>query len=120
MDSNECYRRYKSARMRFNKELEAIRKEYISSNYSFKEGDIVRFKNYFHKTPTLVCIESMFFTGELEDVRYKYPHVRVEGFLVDEEGYLVPFFKGGSQPNSCLFEADDIIEVTTIKYKGLR
>ena len=120
MDSNECYRRYKSARIRFNNELEAIRKEYISSNYSFKEGDIVRFKNYFYKTHTLVCIERLYFTAKLEDDRYKYPHVGVDGFVVDEEGYLVPIIKGGSQPCSCLFEADDIIEVTTIKYKGLR
>ena len=120
MDSNECYRRYKSARMRFNNELEAIRKEYISSKYSFKEGDIVRFKNCFNIIPKLVCIKSMFFAGKIEEERYRYPHVRVEGFLVDEEGYLVPIMKGGSQPDTSLFDADEVIEVTTIQYKGLR
>jgi len=120
MDSNECYRRYRNARMRFNNELEAIEEEYISSNYSLKEGDIVRFKNYSYRTPTLACIKSLYFTAKLEDERYRYPHVGVKGFVVDEEGYFVPFIKGGSQPISCAFEPQEIIEVTAIKYKGLR
>ena len=120
MDANECYRKYRNARMRFANELETIEKDFISSNYSFKKGDIVRFKNYFYQTPKLVCIEKLYLTAKKEDDRYRYPHVAVYGFVVDEEGYLVPIMKGGSQPTSCSFDADEIIEVTAIQYKGLR
>ena len=120
MDSNELYRKYKSAKMRFNNELEAIQKEYISSNYSYKEGDIVRFKNYFNQSPKLVYIEKLYLSAKKEEDRYRYPHVSVLGFVVDEEGYLVPIMRGSSQPTSCSFESEDIIEVTAMQYKGLR
>ena len=120
MDSSECYRRYRSARMRFDNELEAIEKEYISSNYSFKKGDIVKIKDDFSYTTKLFCVERVYLCSKLEDERYKYPRVEVEVFDVDEEGYLLPFLKGGTSPNTRLFYPDKIIEVTSIKYKGLR
>jgi hypothetical protein len=44
MDSYEVYQRYLNAKKRFNEELNAIQKAYISSNYKFKEGDIVKIK----------------------------------------------------------------------------
>lgn len=120
IDSNEVYRKYRSARIRFANELRAIEKEYISAHYSFKEGDIVRFRNIDYKTPTLVYIERIFFAGKDEYSKYKTPRVEVSGIEVDEEGYLIPFIKGTSKPIKDGFYADDVIEVTNIQYKGLR
>lgn len=120
MDSSECYRRYRSARMRFDNELEAIEKEYISSNYSFKKGDIVKIKDEYNYTTTLFCIERMYLLSKLEDDRYRNPRVQLEVFEVDGEGYLVPLLKGGTSPKNRLFFPDKVIEVTAIKYKGLR
>lgn len=120
MDKYECYNKYLSARMRFDNELEAIQKEYISSNFSFKVGDIVRYKFIYDSTPQFACIKKIELTGAKEDDKYRFPHVRIEGHEVDEEGYLRPLLKGGYEPVSCHIEPDEIIEVTTIQYKGLR
>ena len=121
MGSTEVYSKYQRALNRFKNELRSIQKEYISSHYSFKLGDIVVFRNLFHKTPTFACIDNMCLKGIFTDEKtYKNPRVEVHGFRVDEDGYLVPFRKGTSEPDTCGFSADDVIEVTNIQYKGLR
>ena len=122
IELNELFAKYQSARNRFNsarksynKELRDIQKEYITSVYSFWEGDIVLFRNGWYKTPTLAYIEHLYFIGDNEVSKYKEPRVEVIGFGVDEEGYLV-----SGMLSSYKFSAKDVIEKTTIKYKGER
>ena len=56
---------------------EACSKEYISSNYSFKEGDIVRFKNYFNQSPKLVYIEKLYLSAKKEEEVKTTPIVKL-------------------------------------------
>jgi hypothetical protein len=71
MESSEVYKRYLDAKKRFDenlwttkktfhKELSEIQQSYISSLYTFKEGDIVIIKNRYYDKPTLIVIEAVF------------------------------------------------------------
>ena len=114
-------KRFNSARMSYNKELREIAKEYIKSVYDFWEGDIVLFRNSWHETPTLVYIEHLYFIGDDEVSMYKNPRVEASGLLVDEEGYLVTYVIMGKETTSSYkFYAKEVIEKTTIKFKGER
>ena len=125
METSEVYKRYKSAKNRFFEELSKIQKEYISSRYQFKEGDIVRFKNIHYKEPTLIVIDSMYFNNSgnfANEESYQYPYVQISGHLVDEQGYDKTYFPNSlnSQPIGVLCSANDVIETTNIRPRGLR
>ena len=125
MEASEVYKRYKSAKNCFFEELSNIQKEYISSRYQFKEGDIVRFKNIHYKEPTLIVIEKMYFVNSgnfANEESFKYPNIQVSGHMVDEQGYDKTYFPNSlnSQPIGVLCSANDVIEINNIRPKALR
>ena len=126
MDSYEVYQRYLNAKKRFNEELNAIQKAYISSNYKFKEGDIVKIKGERLESFTdYLYVEKIFFYEHRDyptDENYKEPIVKISGTLVDEDGYEVPFCPPISySPIERDYSVCDVeIEVTNIRYKGFR
>ncbi len=123
MDSSEVYKKYLIANRRFCDEKVAIQKEYIASHYNFTVGDVVIFKNIFHKTPTTVVIDSLYFEVRddyPEEHYYKKPHVYFRGRRVDEEGYDIPLFIGSKDSLEVIADADDVIEITNIIPKGTR
>lgn len=123
MNSSDVYDKYKSAKRRFYEELGAIQKAYISSHYAFKEGDVVVFKNIYYRAPTLIAIDSVFFNnqGNLADENsYRNPRVVVSGHIVDDEGYDKTIFPDSTQTIGVMASANDIIEVTNLRPKGLR
>lgn len=126
MDSFEVYKRYLNAKKRFNDELNAIQKAYISSNYNFKEGDIVKIKGERLQPFTeYMLIEEIFFHKHGDyptDKEYKEPIVKISGKKVDEEGYdcaLCPPISYEPIYNDYLVDSIEI-EVTHIRHKGLR
>lgn len=123
MDSREVYKKYKSAKKRFYDELAAIQKEYISSHYTFKEGDIVKFKNMFYKNPTLIVLDAIYFNNQgnyADENSYRNPVIRISGHMVDEEGYDKTYFPDSTQTIGVMASADDVIEVISMRPKGLR
>lgn len=123
MDATEVYRRFKNAQKRFYQELSTIQREFISSNFKFKEGDVVWFKNYHYKAPTLIVIDSIYFhnTGDYAEERfYQRPVIKISGHMVDEEGYDITYFKDSDQAVSVDLNPEEITQITTIKPKGLK
>ena len=119
MELSEVARRYESAKKRFLREIENIEEEYVLSKYKFKKGDIVRFKNLFYK-PTLVVVDSICLLTNQKFLEYRSimgSCVSINGHIVDEGGYNIPYFVGGNQCISVKFEAKDVFEVTNIIYK---
>jgi hypothetical protein len=53
--------------------------------------------------------------------KYRYENlsdnIEISGEVVDEDGYYIPFFKGGNQTIGEKFRAEDVIEVTNIRPK---
>lgn len=124
MEAYELYNKYKRAKERFQEEKAAIAKEYISSHYSFKEGDIVKIQNIFYKEPTLIVLDSVYIgynpEYSTEENAYRNPKVSISGHMVDEEGYDITYFPNSTQTIGVGAKADDVIEVTNIRPKGLR
>lgn len=123
----ELHRKYKFETIRFNaakarhrKYLVSIEKEYISANYPFKEGDVVRF---FVGEPILIVIDRMYFTYRgSEEATYNDPIVMVDGHAIDEEGYNLLCCPDSDNPQevSYMRYADEIKEIVDIIPKGRR
>lgn len=120
MELSEVSRKYQIAKTRFLHEIREIEEEYILSKYNFKKGDIVRFKNAFYKS-TLIVVDEISFLQDKELLEPRWimeKSVKIQGHIVDEDGFSVPYFVGGSQPIGVALEAKDVYEVTGIKYKN--
>ena len=110
--------RFNAAKARHQTHLASIEKEYISANYPFKEGDVVRI---FVGEPILIVIDRMYFTYRgSEEATYNIPIVRVDGHAIDEEGYDLFYFPDSDQKVSYIKDADDIKERVDIIPKGRR
>lgn len=134
MESSEVYKRYLDAKKRFDedlwaskktfhKELSEIQQSYISSLYTFKEGDVVIIKNRYYDKPTLIVIEAVFFenNGNYEaEESYRHPIILVSGHMVDEDGYDKTYFPNSTQTIGVTCHAKDVTEITFIRHKGLR
>lgn len=127
MNANEVYKRFNNAKKRFMDEIASIQASYISSNFSFKKGDIVSvIKNRSYNrnaTPILVLIDSIYFNndGNLFDERfYRNPNVLISGHRVDSEGYDLTYFKDSDQRIGERFSPDDIVNITSIRSKGIK
>ena len=117
MDLIEINEKYKVIKERFNEEVRALNQEYIASNSPFKVGDVVKYKVC--GAPKLVQIAAIHFSITRFENHYgKAPNVLVTGLEIDEEGYLIPFTKGGTQICEDSFRVENIIEITNIKSKG--
>ena len=121
MDSSEVCRRFNLEKTKFMDEIASIQDSYISSNFSFKKGDVVsviknrRFNR--NAPPILVLINSIYFDndGNLFDERiYRNPGIIISGHRVDNDGYDLTYFKDSDQRISDMFIPDDIVEITSI------
>lgn len=127
MDSSEVYKRFKIAKQKFMDEIASIQASYVSSNFSFKEGDVVsviKNRNYNRNaTPILVLIESIFFNNKgnlFEEWIYTNPSIMISGHRVDNEGYDLTFFKDSDQRIGELFRPEDVVSITTIRPKKIK
>ena len=114
MDSSEVYKKYIIARRLFYKELRAIQKEYIASHFNFKEGDVILFKRFLSKKPSLAVIDSIHFNicpDYPEEDCYKNPLVRIWGHYVDEDGYNI-LSSSSNEPIEVIVNVDEVIEGT--------
>ena len=112
--------RFNAAKARHQTHLASMMKEYISANYPFKEGDVVRI---FVGEPILIVIDRMYFTYRgSEEATYNVPIVSVDGHLIDEEGYDLLCCPDSDNPQevSHMRYADDIKEIVDIIPKGRR
>lgn len=127
MDSSEVYKRFKIAKQKFIDEIASIQASYISSNFSFKEGDVISVKknrNYNRNvTPILVLIESNFFNNKgnlFEEWIYKNPVIMISGHRVDNEGYDLTYFRDSDQRIDELFRPEDVVSITSIRPKKIK
>lgn len=111
----------KLQKKRYEDELKAIQEEYASGKYRFKKGDIVIFKRLWDKTSTRCVISTMHYLSPETIFKYRHENlsdnIEISGEVVDEDGYYIPFFKGGNQTIGEKFRAEDVIEVTNIRPK---
>lgn len=120
MEISEVNKRYKIAKAKFLNEIRNINNQYVFSNFKFKEGDVVRFKNKYNK-PTLVVVDKIYFIGCFDLGRHrvecvtKNTIISIEGHVVDENGYDIYIYR---DLRTCMFEPNDVFEVTNIKPKG--
>lgn len=117
MNKDNVFGLYEAAKRRFHNELSKIQEEYISSNFTFKVGDIVKYKDLFKSGYML--IDAIFFDnkGDYSDKNsYKNPRVVLSGRAVDETGKLKTYFSDSDQHIGVIVYADERtkIEMTNI------
>ena len=121
MEISEVNKRYKIAKAKFLNEIRNINNQYVLSNFKFKEGDVVRFKNKYYK-PTLAVVDKIYFIGRFDlgghrvECVTKNTIISIDGHVVDENGYDIYIYR---DLLTCMFEPNDVFEVTNIKPKGM-